>query len=138
MCRGGAYHLPWAGMVGVENENPPCVSSTRVMPTPKESRFAGGGCSERSVNRRETELCTAPANDQNWRSPLLVDSKEGADEDCNGADMPDYDCRVCDKGPEDIGAWARVAVEMGGRLGGRCSCQSLQVLIRQHDQYRCS
>ncbi len=40
----------------------------------------------------------------------------------------DYDCRVCDKGPEDIGAWARVAVAMGeegwgvGVVARVCKC----------------
>ena len=34
MCWVEAYHLPWVGMVAVENESLPCVSSTRVMPTP--------------------------------------------------------------------------------------------------------
>ena len=45
----------------------------------------------------------------------VYDSKESADEGRNGADMPDYDCRVCDKGPEDRGASARIALEMRER-----------------------
>lgn len=52
-------------MMSVKNENSSCVSLTRVMSTFKKSRFADEECSEQSVNKRKTELCTASANDEN-------------------------------------------------------------------------
>jgi hypothetical protein len=42
----------------------------------------------------------------------LKDANEADDENYDRADMLDYDCGICNEGPEVIGLKARIALEV--------------------------